>query len=206
MSSPPAASDSIIIHTPGSDHPSLADGPTGFDRTWFMGQWRVEWSTLPMWKDKRDVVIEYEPVASGSKINTTFQSVVKYHKKTAGEDSSPSTVKGTETLSTGANGATFDWKGSGMLFFVHSHWEVLGYGTDPDSGLEWAVTYFSKTLFTPAGIDIYIRRKSDTDATDVPPEKNTQLRNMIVQAIQANNHEAITKLAKDGFDVPGKGV
>lgn len=39
-----------------------------------------------------------------------------------------------------ANGATFDWKGSGMLFFVHSHWEVLGYGSDAASGQEWAVT------------------------------------------------------------------
>ena len=36
-----------------------------------------------------------------------------------------------------------------------SHWEVLGYGhRGPD---EWAVTYFAKTLFTPAGIDIYSR-------------------------------------------------
>ena len=47
-----------------------------------------------------------------------------------------------EQRSTGnsTNGATFDWKGSGMLFFVHSHWEILGYGKDEASHLEWAVT------------------------------------------------------------------
>lgn len=39
-----------------------------------------------------------------------------------------------------------------------SHWEVLGYG-DGESGEQWVVTYFAKTLFTPAGIDIYSRRK-----------------------------------------------
>lgn len=39
-----------------------------------------------------------------------------------------------------ANGATFDWKGSSYLFFIHSHWEVLGYGKDEENGLEWAVT------------------------------------------------------------------
>lgn len=39
-----------------------------------------------------------------------------------------------------SNGATFDWKGKGLLFFVHSHWEVLGYGKDVEQGLEWAVT------------------------------------------------------------------
>jgi hypothetical protein len=38
------------------------------------------------------------------------------------------------------NGATFDWKGKGLLFFVSSHWEVLGYGKDEVSNLEWAVT------------------------------------------------------------------
>lgn len=33
---------------------------------------------------------------------------------------------------------------------------MLGHG-DQDGG--WVVTYFEKTLFTPAGIDIYARRK-----------------------------------------------
>lgn len=37
-----------------------------------------------------------------------------------------------------------------------SHWEVLGYG-DEEGG--WAVTFFAKTLFTPAGVDVYARRK-----------------------------------------------
>jgi hypothetical protein len=32
-----------------------------------------------------------------------------------------------------------------------SYWQFLGYSSS------WAVTYFSKTLFTPAGIDIYVR-------------------------------------------------
>jgi hypothetical protein len=39
-----------------------------------------------------------------------------------------------------ANGATFDWRGASYLFFVTSHWEVLGYGTDESKGLDWAVT------------------------------------------------------------------
>lgn len=38
------------------------------------------------------------------------------------------------------NGATFDWRGKGWLFFVNSHWEVLGYGKDETANLEWAVT------------------------------------------------------------------
>lgn len=37
-----------------------------------------------------------------------------------------------------------------------SHWEVLGYG-EVEGGGQWAVTYFAKTMFTPAGIDVYSR-------------------------------------------------
>jgi len=39
-----------------------------------------------------------------------------------------------------------------------SHWEILGYG-DGVEGEQWVVTYFEKTLFTPAGVDIYSRGK-----------------------------------------------
>ena len=39
----------------------------------------------------------------------------------------------------------------GWLMIASSKWQVLGYGEG------WAITYFAKTLFTPAGIDIYIR-------------------------------------------------
>jgi hypothetical protein len=60
------------------------------------------------------------------------------------------------------NGATFDWKGKGWLFFVSSHWEVLGYGKDEASNLEWAVTCTS--LRTTYSILI---------TTDKPPRKNS---------------------------------
>lgn len=43
-------------------------------------------------------------------------------------------------LHSGPNKATYDWQGKSWLFFVHSHWEVLGYGKEETSGLEWAVT------------------------------------------------------------------
>lgn len=49
---------------------------------------------------------------------------------------------------------------------AHSHWEVLGYGDvgargdeGEGEGNQWAVTYFAKTLFTPAGVDVYSRKK-----------------------------------------------
>ena len=52
--------------------------------------------------------------------------------------------------------AAYNWRGKGWLMIASSHWEVLGWGEE-DGG--WMVTFFAKTLFTPAGIDVYARRK-----------------------------------------------
>ncbi|KAL7421823.1 hypothetical protein Q5752_003594 [Cryptotrichosporon argae] len=173
---------SIRVHEPGNDAPELAIGPGGFDTQRFMGTWCVLWSTLPMWKDKRDVTITYTPTTTSS----TFESIVEYFKPGS---STPSTVKGTETLTPGANGATFNWRGKGWLFFVSSHWEILGYGEE--SGVEWLVSYFSKTLFTPAGLDIYVRKHGDRDVDAVISK--------VVEALQGVR--GVSELASSGFRV-----
>lgn len=49
-----------------------------------------------------------------------------------------------------------------MLFFVTSHWEVLGWGeatTKEGVKERWAVTWFAPTLFTKEGVDVYCDRK-----------------------------------------------
>lgn len=62
--------------------------------------------------------------------------------------------------------ASFVWTGKGLLRFSTSHWQFLAYGYDEHGdqsetaeqrkarGPDWAVTYFTKTLFTPPGIDM----------------------------------------------------
>ncbi|KAI9848680.1 MAG: hypothetical protein M1837_006767 [Sclerophora amabilis] len=97
------------------------------------------------------------------------------------------TIHGVDNAS-GGDASKWDWRGKGWLAIASSHWEVLGYGsgkppppssppplssslnnTATDSAAEvvadaeieeWIVTYFAKTLFTPAGIDIYSRPAS----------------------------------------------
>ena len=53
----------------------------------------------------------------------------------------------------------FKWRGKGWLAIASSRWQVLGCSADPSPGNPdaWAVTYFEKTLFTPAGLDVYAR-------------------------------------------------
>lgn len=81
-----------------------------------------------------------------------------------------------------------------------SHWECLGFGTaDSDSdtsdegGNQWVVTYFAKTLFTPAGIDIYSREKRG-----LPPSTVKE----ILDALRGFGLEEIARLADSVFQIP----
>lgn len=72
-----------------------------------------------------------------------------------------------------------------------SHWEVLGHGDGVD-GEQWVVTYFAKTLFTPAGLDIYSRKKEGlSDAT----------LGSIRAALKENESDIVKKLAEEVFEV-----
>ncbi|KAF1925843.1 uncharacterized protein M421DRAFT_423406 [Didymella exigua CBS 183.55] len=51
----------------------------------------------------------------------------------------------------------YTWRGKGWLMIATSKWEILGWGEE-EEGDSWVVTYFAKTLFTPAGVDFYSRR------------------------------------------------
>lgn len=75
-----------------------------------------------------------------------------------------------------------------------SHWQFLGYGGGGEGGEEegWAVTYFQKTLFTPAGIDIYSRRKEGLGA---------EVLEGITATLGENESEEIRELAKVLFEV-----
>ena len=65
----------------------------------------------------------------------------------------PATTEGEELASLG-----YTWRGKGWLMIASSRWEILGYGEEEGTGNSWVVTYFAKTLFTPAGVDFYSRK------------------------------------------------
>jgi hypothetical protein len=120
---------------------------------WLLGTWHVTHSTLPIWKKARNVSITYTPLASSPE---KLDDLVTYQSLTGDK---LKTVSGTDTP---AGSVAWNWRGNGWLIIVSSHWEVLGWGEEEGGegeGGQWVVTYFAKTLFTPAGIDIYSRRK-----------------------------------------------
>jgi hypothetical protein len=79
-----------------------------------------------------------------------------------------------------------------------SAWEVLGWGKVPlgdgeERGEEeWAVTYFQKTMFTPAGLDVYSRGKEGLTERTLEGVK---------RAMEGCEDEVVRRLAKELFVV-----
>ena len=67
------------------------------------------------------------------------------------------TVHGTDTPSK-ADPWAWTWRGNGLLRVASSHWEILGHGEHEDCG-QWIVIYAQKSIFSPAGINVYTRGK-----------------------------------------------
>ncbi|CAK4032424.1 Hypothetical predicted protein [Lecanosticta acicola] len=136
---------------------------------WLMETWHVTHSTLPMWKSKRNVRIQYTPLDPSSpeiaKEHTDrVDDLVSYQGLT---DDKVSTVRGIDKAATTTNGESrgeWDWRGKGWLKIASSHWEVLAWGEEEGTGNKWMVTMFAKTLFTPAGIDVYSKAREGVQA------------------------------------------
>ncbi|KFA60868.1 hypothetical protein S40285_04836 [Stachybotrys chlorohalonatus IBT 40285] len=126
------------------------------DLDWMTGTWTVTHSTLSMWRSARNVRITYALLPAKSDLRPRMDDLVEYEPT-----SKEGVLKNVQGVDTQADKG-WNWKGKGLLFFVGSHWEILGWGEaqTPDGARErWAVTYFAPTLFTKEGLDIYCDRK-----------------------------------------------
>ncbi|CAN5483614.1 hypothetical protein BH10BAC1_BH10BAC1_17480 [soil metagenome] len=122
------------------------------------GTWFIISTNFPMWLD-------------GSKTNPTFTytvsakndrliDLVSYQK-----NGKTKTINGFDYHSK-ENEKAFTWRGKGLLRIAKSNWEIRLI----DEKEEWAVIWFSKTLFTPEGVDII--------------SKNSKLDNAIIEKIK----------------------
>jgi hypothetical protein len=142
-----------------------------------------------LWKGKRNVNITYSLPPADSAGVQKIDDLVQY--QAVGSEKIKS-VHGIDTPTPGTPGA-WDWRSKGWLMIASSHWECLGFGcTDDDN--QWIVTYFDKTLFTPAGIDIYSRNKEGLTRTTVE---------QILDALRGLG-VGITDLVNSVFEIPRK--
>ena len=162
---------------------------------WLIEEWHVTHSTLPMWKSKRNVRIRYTPLEPSSssiqKDNTDrLDDMVSYQSL---DGDKVHTVHGIDKCaSSGEARGEWDWRGKGLLKIAGSHWEVLGWGEEEGTGNKWVVTEFAKTMFTPAGIDVYSR-----DREGLRPETLEKVKGALTRI----EDEDVRKLAVELFEV-----
>jgi hypothetical protein len=163
----------IVLRAPSTSTGTIPD-PSAFappPLSFLQGTWHVTHSTLPMWKQHRNVQITYTPLNPISKSDKNFMTfaargrsslnrlddLVRYQTL---KSDKMKTVHGIDTANSIAEEA-WNWRGRGILALASSRWEVLGYGHEGThaDGNQWVVTYFAKTIFTPIGVDVYSRSR-----------------------------------------------
>ncbi|UZJ53946.1 hypothetical protein CBS101457_003266 [Exobasidium rhododendri] len=103
----------------------------------------------------------------------------------------------------GVNGGSYLWRGYNFLKLFTSHWQIVAYShnfinkskADSTEPL-WIVTYFTATLFTDAGIDLYVRGTLGDEEYD-----------RILESLQSHQGDTeadkeLQKLAKEMFKIP----
>lgn len=155
----------ITLRAPSS-LPSTTPSPTipPPSLTWISGPWHVTHSTLPMWKKNRNVLITYTPLpTSPPHLDdlVTYQPLHGSKTKSVRGVDKPFSVPNVEATAEAPSDDSlaslgYNWRGKGWLAIASSKWEILAWGEE-EGGNAYAVTFFAKTLFTPAGVDVYSR-------------------------------------------------
>jgi len=119
------------------------------------GKWHVVETNFPMWLkgDKLNPTLNYTMVLRSDQ--EVLLDEVKYE-----QSGKIKTISGYDYPDT-ENPNGYIWQGKGLLYFFKSKWEIIL--ADPHK--QWAVSWFSKTLFTPEGVEIISRTATLPETT-----------------------------------------
>ncbi|MFF3172290.1 hypothetical protein ACFVQ0_06680 [Streptomyces sp. NPDC057900] len=120
------------------------------------GTWHIVCSSFPMWRGGRrtDATFTYTPLPGGSSGAPRMRDEVAYRVR-----GRTRRIPGTDTRLTSRPGTVYRWRGKGLLAVLTSVWEVRETGEDD----AWAVIAFTRSLLTPAGVDVVVRADRLTD-------------------------------------------
>lgn len=130
---------------------AVADAPRAtlheLDPAQLMGDWYVVQTTLDFWDERTDPLLRYTPLPPDETGAARWTDTVHFRK-----NGKAKTVSGIDTQSRTRAGH-FQWRGTGLLASMTSQCSIVAL----DPGGQWAVSWFSATLATPAGMDILVR-------------------------------------------------
>lgn len=114
-----------------------------------LGVWYIVRTNLDFWRTRKNPSVTYTPIEfePRAKLRDTvrYGPLGKPPRKILGADEQNPHLP-----------SLFLWRGAGLFTrFLSSGWFILDHD---EEYAEWAVTYFSATPFTKAGMDIYARK------------------------------------------------
>ncbi|EWC47331.1 hypothetical protein DRE_00299 [Drechslerella stenobrocha 248] len=167
-----------------------------------LGEWWVTTSTLPMWKSAKNITITYSTIPSDP---TSIDDTVQYFPRSANLSDpdkavTPKSIRGVDyPLTSNSTDLSYKWRGRGWLMIATSKWQVVGYGGEAVhevdgvlQGVDWVVTFFEKSLFTPAGVDIMTVGKGGVDAKTL----------QVIQDALKENGSVLAELQSQMFEIP----
>lgn len=114
------------------------------------GKWYIQKTSINFWLNRFSPTVTYTIEKNSPEIKILDR--VRYINSCG----KTKEVIGYDSLRTDINGQ-FRWQAkSWYLRFLKSEWGIVAHDEEYN---DWAVTYFSKTAFTPEGMDIYSRSK-----------------------------------------------
>jgi hypothetical protein len=114
-----------------------------------IGTWFIVSTDFPMWLKGDKLSPSFTYTLTEHRGEQLLYDEVKYLK-----NGKTKTIKGYDRQDK-TDSTCFKWRGNGLLFIASSNWQVKLI----DKEGQWAVIWFSKTLFTPEGVDIISREK-----------------------------------------------
>ncbi|KAL9030668.1 MAG: hypothetical protein Q9196_001234 [Gyalolechia fulgens] len=141
--------------------PSTSNSSNLPSLTQLVGKWYITHTTSDFWRDKRNVVLTYTPLDAsnaGPASRPLLDDLITYQTLTSAK---VKTMRGTDTPSP-SDPRAWTWRGNGMLKFVTSHCQILGYGEAEDEehgGGDWLVIWAQRSIFSPAVLNLCTRHK-----------------------------------------------
>ncbi|KAL9009987.1 MAG: hypothetical protein Q9173_005037 [Seirophora scorigena] len=144
--------------------PSLLALPTSDASTFqppstndLLGDWWIVQTSLPYWRDKRNVKITYTQLANDNTATLSVQDDASYQLL---DSDKTKMIRGINTLSQRDQPGAWDWRGTGWVKIVSNHWKILAYGPGGGEEMEWLLIHTEKSFFTPAAVHVYSRVKT----------------------------------------------
>jgi hypothetical protein len=120
------------------------------------GRWHVLETTFPMWLSGKRAKPAFTYTRAARNGLEVLDDDVSFIDVATGREKH---IRGVDVPAADDERA-FVWRGKGLLAIATSRWRVIEVAPQGD----WAVIAFSRTLFTPAGLDVIARSPAPLDA------------------------------------------